>query len=212
MSSEKQVPLTLCHDETERGHYGKSAPIRYVPEQDPVQGSLSEATVSTNIVKMPGGTNEALLNFVQQLGGLIKRLGYWQAVEEANEAVATAKQALVDASSALKAAKKEESKTRNNASARDTKKAEAVEKKTAALTAVNAAKLKLEQAEEDRSKAAEKPFEFYGSNLTVNAPQTDIFGKKREEAGGKTKETFYDCVQMHLQSRFVFNDTELQKF
>ena len=56
MSSEKQVPLTLRHDETERGHYGKSAPIRYVPEQDLVQGSLSETTVSTNIVKMPGGT------------------------------------------------------------------------------------------------------------------------------------------------------------
>jgi hypothetical protein len=49
-----------------------------------VQGSLSEATVSTNIVKMPGGTkthvkvwsghgnNEALLDFAQQLGGLIK--------------------------------------------------------------------------------------------------------------------------------------------
>ena len=56
MSSEKQVPLTLRHNETERGHYGKSAPIRYVPEQDPVQGSLSESTVSTNTVKMPGGT------------------------------------------------------------------------------------------------------------------------------------------------------------
>jgi hypothetical protein len=126
--------------------------------------------------------------------------------------VATAKQALVDASSALKVAKKEESKTRDNASARDVEKAEALEKKTAALTAVNAAKLELEQAEEDRSKAAEKPFEFYGSNLTVDAPQTDIFGKKREEAGGKTKETFYDCVLMHLQSRFVFNAAELQKF
>ena len=55
MSSEK-APLTLRHDETERGHYGKSAPIRYVPEKDPVQGSLSESTVSTNTVKMPGGT------------------------------------------------------------------------------------------------------------------------------------------------------------
>jgi hypothetical protein len=137
-----------------------------------VQGSLSEATVSTNIVKMPGGTkthvkvwsghgnNEALLDFAQQLGGLIKWLGYWQAVEEADEAVATAKQALVDALSALKATKREESKTRNNASARDAKKAEALEKKTAASMVVDAAKLELEQAEEDRSKAAEKPFEF----------------------------------------------------
>jgi cobalamin biosynthesis Mg chelatase CobN len=175
MSSEKQVPLTLHHNKTERGHYGKSAPIHYAPKQDPVQGSLSEAMVSTNIVKMPGGTktdvkvwsghgnNEALLNIAQQLGGLIKRLGYWQAVKEANEAVATAKQALVDASSALKAAKKEESKTQNNASASDAKKAEALEKKTAASTTVDAAKLELEQAEEDRSKAAEKPSSFTGA-------------------------------------------------
>jgi hypothetical protein len=74
--------------------------------------------------------------------------------------VATAKQALVDALSALKATKREESKTRNNASARDAKKAEALEKKTAASMVVDAAKLELEQAEEDRSKAAEKPFEF----------------------------------------------------
>jgi hypothetical protein len=99
MSLEKQVPLTLRRDEMERGHYSKSALIRYVPEQDLVQGSLSEATVSTNTVKMRGGTrthvkvwsghgnNEALLDVAQQLGGLIKRLGYWQAVKEADEAV-----------------------------------------------------------------------------------------------------------------------------
>jgi hypothetical protein len=112
----------------------------------------SAAPISTNIVKMPRGTkthfkvwsghgnNEALLDFAQQLGGLIKCLSYWQAIEEADEAVATAKQALVDASSALKAAKKEESKTQNNASTRDGEKAKALEKKTAASTAVDAAK------------------------------------------------------------------------
>jgi hypothetical protein len=50
------------------------------------------------------------------------------------------------------------------------------------------------------------------TNLTVNTSHTNIFGKKHEEPGGKTKETFYDCVQMHLQSRFVFNAAELQKF
>jgi hypothetical protein len=89
MSSEKQVPLTLRHNEMEHGHYGKSALICYVPEQDPVQGSLSKVTVSTNIAKIPGGTkthvkvwsghgnNEALLGFAQQVGGLIKHLGYW---------------------------------------------------------------------------------------------------------------------------------------
>jgi hypothetical protein len=85
----------------------------------------------------------------------------------------------------------------------------------------------VDEAEEDRSKSVEKPFEFYGSNLsqskqsssdkivtklTVDVPHTNIFGGKRKEAGGKTKKTFFDCVQMHLQSRFFFNAAELQKF
>jgi hypothetical protein len=102
-----------------------------------------------------------------------------------------------------------------------------LEKKTAAAKALNAAKLQVEEAKEERAKAVEKPFKFYGSNLsesvqsswekiitklTIDAPHTDIFGKKREEAGGKTKQTFYDCMQMHLQSRSVFNAAELQKF
>jgi predicted SpoU family rRNA methylase len=102
-----------------------------------------------------------------------------------------------------------------------------LEEKTAAAKALDAAKLQVKEAEEQRAKAVEKPFEFYGSNLsqseksswekivtklTINAPHTNIFGKKCKEAGGKTKRTFYDCVQMHLQSRFVFNAAELQKF
>jgi hypothetical protein len=162
-----------------------------------------------------------------QVRGLIKRLSYWTAIEEADDAFAAAKQALTDADATLKAARKEESKIRSQANASDTKKANALEKKTAAAKVLNAAKLQLEEAEEERAKAVENPFEFYESNLsqgeqsswdkivtklTIDSPHTDIFGKKREEAGGKIKQTFYDCMQMHLQSRFVFNTTELQKF
>jgi hypothetical protein len=36
--------------------------------------------------------------------------------------------------------------------------------------------------------------------------------EKGDEARGKTKQTFYNCMQMHLQSQFVFNAAELQKF
>jgi hypothetical protein len=115
MSSEKQVPVMLRHDKMERGHHGKNAPICYVPEQDPVQDSLVESTVSTNTVKMPGGTkthlkvwngqgaNEAFLDYADQIGALIKSLGYW---------------------TASKAAKKEESKIRSKANASDTEKAD----------------------------------------------------------------------------------------
>jgi hypothetical protein len=91
-----------------------------------VLGSLSESAVSTNTVKMPGGTktphvkvwsgqgnnNEAFLNFVMQVRGSIKCLGYWMAIVEADEVFAAAKQALTDAEAALKATRKEESKTR----------------------------------------------------------------------------------------------------
>jgi hypothetical protein len=81
-----------------------------------VLGSLFESTVSTNTVKMPGdtrthvkvwtgqGNNEAFLDFVMQVGGLIKRLGHCTAIVEADEAFTAAKQALTDAEAALKAA------------------------------------------------------------------------------------------------------------
>jgi hypothetical protein len=106
----------LRHDKTECGHYGKNAPICYVPELDPVMGSLSKSTVSTNTVKMPGGTethvkvwtglgnNEAFLDFVMQVQGLIKHLGYWMAIDKADDEFAAAKQALTDTEAALKAA------------------------------------------------------------------------------------------------------------
>jgi hypothetical protein len=104
-----------------------------------------------NTVKMPGGTrtrvkvwtgqgnNEAFLDFVMQVGGLIKCLGYWTAIVEADEAFAAAKQALTDAEAALKAARKKESQTRTKASAIDAEKANALEKKTAAAKALDAA-------------------------------------------------------------------------
>jgi hypothetical protein len=185
------------------------APIHYVPEQDPVQSSLAESTVSTNTVKMPGDTkthvkvwngqvnNEALLDIFMQVGGLLKRLSYWSAVDEANNALAAANQALVHAQNALKATKKEGSKTQSKVNASDNEKADVLEKKTATAKAVDAAKLQVQEAEEEHAKAVETPFQFYGSNLsqskqflwgknvtklTVDAPHTNIFGKKREEA------------------------------
>ncbi len=40
MSSEKVAPTGLKHQECKRGRGGEKAPIRYVPEQDPVQEAL----------------------------------------------------------------------------------------------------------------------------------------------------------------------------
>eukprot|EP00804_Cyclotella_cryptica_P025382 CCRYP_016509-RA/>CCRYP_016509-RA protein AED:0.41 eAED:0.45 QI:0/-1/0/1/-1/1/1/0/97 len=40
MSAEKIAPIGLKNQECERGRGGKKAPIRYVPDRDPVQEAL----------------------------------------------------------------------------------------------------------------------------------------------------------------------------
>ena len=40
MSSEKVAPAGLKHQECEHGRGGEKAPIRYVPEHDPIQEAL----------------------------------------------------------------------------------------------------------------------------------------------------------------------------
>jgi hypothetical protein len=93
--------------------------------------------------------------------------------------------------------RKEECKTRTKANTSEAEKANALEKKTAAAKALNAAKLQVEEAKEERAKAVEKLFDFHGSYLSQSEQSLwekivtkHIFGKKREEASGKTKQTY----------------------
>ncbi len=51
MSSVKSNPMGLKVVECERGVGGKNAPIRYIPEQDPVQDDL-EKTKKTTYFKL----------------------------------------------------------------------------------------------------------------------------------------------------------------
>ena len=95
MSFEKAVPTFLRHNEVERGGYGQNAPIRYAPEQE----MKSDVSDVTNSICLPGktkthlkvwngkGSNESFLDFVMTSLGLIKRLGYWKKLKEADEAV-----------------------------------------------------------------------------------------------------------------------------
>jgi hypothetical protein len=95
-----------------------------------------------------------------------------------------------------------------------------------AKQAYQVAQAELKTAQESREDVAEKPFEFYGSNLstteqtswgkivtgfTDTSPYTDIFGKVRDESPGKTRTSFMDCIQMHLQTRFAYNAAENQR-
>ena len=99
MSLEKAVPTFLRHNEVERGGYGQNAPIRYAPEQE----MKSDVSDVTNSICLPGktktylkvwngkGSNESFLDFVMTSLGLIKRLGYWKKLEEADDSVLEAK-------------------------------------------------------------------------------------------------------------------------
>jgi hypothetical protein len=95
-----------------------------------------------------------------------------------------------------------------------------------AKQAYQAAQAELETAQESRKDVAEKPFDFYGSNLsttehtswgkivtgfTDGSPYTDIFGKVKEVSPGKTRTSFMDCIQMHLQTHFAYNAAENQR-
>ena len=230
MSQEKAVPTSLRLNECERGHYGQNAPIRYVPEQDPVGDATGDAS---NQIKLPGntktylkiwngkGSNESFLDFVITSIGLIKRLGYWKSLDEADEALKKAEELLKASKTAWKDAKKTES----NAVTSDDK-ANASASREEAAEAYSSAQADHKTAQESRDDAADKPFEFYGSNLsqteqtswekivtqyTAKVPYTDIFGKEQADAPGKTYMSFWDCVKVHLQSRFAYNAAEMQK-
>jgi hypothetical protein len=102
MSLEKAVPTFLRHNEVERGGYGQNAPIRYAPEQE----MKSDVSDVTNSLSLPGktktylkvwngkGSNESLLDFVMTSLGLIKRLGYWRKLEEADDSVLEAEESM----------------------------------------------------------------------------------------------------------------------
>jgi hypothetical protein len=95
-----------------------------------------------------------------------------------------------------------------------------------AKQAYQVAQAELKTAQESCNDVAEKPFDFYGSNLstteqtswgkivtgfTDTSPYTDIFGKVKEVSPQKTRTSFMDCIQMHLQTRLAYNAAENQR-
>jgi hypothetical protein len=239
MSLEKAVPTFLHHNEVERGGWGQNAPIRYAPEQE-LKSDVSDVT---NSIQLPGktktylkvwngkGSNESFLDFVMTSLGLIKRLGYWKKLEEADDAVLEAEESVKESKTAYKDAKEKVQKatTSDDEEAdRETQQANLVLLANCddAKQAYQAAQAELETAQESRNDVVEKPFDFYGSNLstteqtswgkivtgfTDTSPYTDIFAKVKEVSPGKTRTSFMDCIQMHLQTRFAYNAAENQR-
>jgi hypothetical protein len=165
------------------------------------------------------GSNESFLDFVVTSLGLIKCLGHWKKLEEADDSVLEAEESVKESKTAYKDAKEkvqqadadEEQQQSNLALLAD---------HDDAKQAYQAAQAELKTAQESRNDVAEKPFDFYRSNLstteqtswskivtgfTDTSPYTDIFGKLNDKLPGKTRTSFMDCIMMHLQTRFAYN-------
>ena len=158
------------------------------------------------------GNNESFIDFVMQSGALIKRLNYWDDLDKAEEAIKEAKESVKKARDALQSATAKDTKLKKTQGATESQLKSSAERVTKASADVEKAMTLVEAAEEERALAVEKPFEFYGSNLsqseqaswekivkqlTLDAPHKDICGKKHKEAGGKSKCIFlivYRCT------------------
>jgi hypothetical protein len=49
------------------------------------------------------------------------------------------------------------------------------------------------------------------TGFTDTSPYSDIFEKLKEVSPGKTRGSFMDCIQMHLQTHFAYNAAENQQ-
>jgi hypothetical protein len=113
MSLEKAVPTFLHHNEVKHGGYGQNASICYASEPE----MKSDVSDVTNQIQLPGktktylkvwngrGSNESFLDFVVTSLGLIKRLGHWKKLEEADDSVLEAEESVKESKTAYKDAK-----------------------------------------------------------------------------------------------------------
>ena len=97
ISSEKIAPTGLKHQECERRRGGEKAPIRYVPERDPVQEVLELKPESLNCTLANGsetrvtvwsghGTNKQFLLHVNKAASVAKNMGLYSAFDDAKAA------------------------------------------------------------------------------------------------------------------------------
>jgi hypothetical protein len=171
MSLKKAIPTFLRHNEVKRGGYGQNAPIHYALEQE----LKSDVNDVMNSIQLPGktktylkvwngkGSNESFLDFVMTSLGLIKRLGYWKKLKEADDAVLEAEESVKESKTAYKDTKEKVQKatTSDDEEAdRETQQANLVlfVNRDDAKQAYQAAQAELKTAQESCNDVAEKPF------------------------------------------------------
>eukprot|EP00804_Cyclotella_cryptica_P011134 CCRYP_019068-RA/>CCRYP_019068-RA protein AED:0.16 eAED:0.56 QI:0/0/0/1/1/1/2/0/232 len=226
MSSVKAFSEGLKWFECKRGIGGKNSPVRYIPEQDPVQDAL-EKTKKTTYFKLTlpntgnelkvavwaSGTPEQFLLHVRSAIHACKQMGLDTSFPDAEKAVKTAKldaEIAKDEYMQLRSSKKKKKGNKGNAPALDDK----------AIKALEAAKLAV-------TTAGAKPFELYGNLLSdearqpwekiikaqvTRAPWEDIKGVPHTETPTKTWDLFHECVMLHLLQVFCHDVGEALKY
>ena len=164
MSSEKVAPAGLKHQECERGRGGEKAPIRYVPERDPIQEALDlkpeslKCTLAngseTRVTVWSGhGTNEQFVLHVNKAYSTSCKMGLLSAHDDAETAYDS---------------KKTELKAVLTALADVAIKAADKEKKTAESLLLKA---EVSNLKKKKTTAAQAVFQLYANLLTEEAHQ-----------------------------------------
>eukprot|EP00804_Cyclotella_cryptica_P022218 CCRYP_017950-RA/>CCRYP_017950-RA protein AED:0.35 eAED:0.85 QI:0/0/0/1/0/0.5/2/139/459 len=241
MSSVKAIPEGLKWVECERGVGGKNSPIRYIPEQDPVQDALAKDKKTTyfkltlpntgnelKVAVWASGTPEQFLLHVRSAIHACKQMGLdtdfaaaERAVETATFEAEVAKQEYV----MVRNAEKKKKGTKQDAPSMTT---EAASPALGQAKAVYDKVLKaLEDAKLAVATAGAKPFELYGNLLSdearqpwekiikvqvTNAPWEDIKGVPHTETPTKTWNSFHECVTFHLLQVFHHDAGEALKY
>eukprot|EP00804_Cyclotella_cryptica_P020566 CCRYP_003405-RA/>CCRYP_003405-RA protein AED:0.22 eAED:0.74 QI:0/0/0/1/1/1/2/0/267 len=203
MSAEKIAPIGLKNQECGAEGVAK-APIRYVPDRDPVQEALDlkpetlKCTLAngseTRVTVWSGhGTNEQFVLHVNKAYSTAKKMG------------------LIPPAMMPKRHMTRKSKTEK-------------EKKTAESLSLKADMLALRTKMTDSAlevfqlyanlltEEARQPWDLIVKEQTESSPFHDIFGVERKKSPGKTSESFRRCQLLHLQSCFAHDAGKNLKF
>jgi hypothetical protein len=227
MSSVKAIPEGLKWVECKRGVGGKNSPIRYIPEQDPVQDALAKDKKTTyfkltlpntgnelKVAVWASGTPEQFLLHVRSAIHACKQMGLdtdFAAAERAVESAKVEDELTKQEYVTVRNAEKKKKGNKQDAPGTTTEAASPalVEAKAAYDKALKA----LEDAKLAASTAGMKPFELYGNLLSdkahqpwekiikaqvTTAPWEDIKGVLHTETPTKTWNSFHECVTFHL--------------
>eukprot|EP00804_Cyclotella_cryptica_P006309 CCRYP_010148-RA/>CCRYP_010148-RA protein AED:0.43 eAED:1.00 QI:0/0/0/1/1/1/2/0/386 len=194
MSAEKMAPIGLKNQECERGRGGEKAPIRYVPDRDPVQEALDikpetlKCTLAnwseTRVMVWSGhGTKEQFVLHVTKAYSTAKKMGLIPACDDAEKAYESTKgdwKAVLHelADDPLSKTEKEKKTTESLSLKADM---------LALRTKMTDSALEVFQLYANLlTEEACQPWDLIVKEQTESSPFHDIFGVERKKSPGKT--------------------------